>query len=180
MGAVDDRPAGNVFALLGTMLGASLPWAQGTVSVERDGDTYLERFYQVRGRTWRIERDGLVFTDRPGYGSRVRYPDGREEHGPSGPIRQHAAVQLLRPVNALIWGRPGEDWRLTGNSDLVAPGRWRVTLEHVEDSSIPGHLVVDERTGVLHELALGAGHSLTLLELEAVNVEDLTEEALLA
>jgi hypothetical protein len=106
----DSSEDNLIFRLIGDMLGANMRWAQGSVRVGGAVDSYIERFWQSNGRTWRVERsDGLVFTDRAGEGSTTTTPDGRVERGPSTGLRFTATVQLLRPSTALIWGRPGED-----------------------------------------------------------------------
>lgn len=170
----------RVFVLIGRMLGASLPWAQGTVTVTHDDDQHTERFWQLRGRIWRVERsDGLTFIEREGIASRVLFADGRSESGPSAGVGRFAAGQLLRPASAPVWGRPGEDWRLAGTLEQAGEGRWRLPLVHVEGGYPHGHLVVDEVSGILHELALRPGVMIKLDFLETVNVDEINEEDLL-
>lgn len=174
-------PDDLIFRLIGDMLGASLPWAQGVVRVERASDQYSERFWQSRGEKWRIERsDGLIFTDHLAHESTTMLPGGPVERGPSTGLAFTASVQLLKPSKALIWGRPGEDWRLTSTvSATDRPGLWRVALQHTEDTSRVGFILVEEGLGILHELNRDGDGSFVLDAFEPVNVDRLDDHHLL-
>jgi hypothetical protein len=166
--------ADQIFTLIGRMLGAKQRWAEGTVRVHTGAgtdldDNYVERFWHSRGR-WRVERsDGLSFIEHVGVASTTRVAD-RVERGPSSGIGRFACGRLLEPVNALIWGRPGEDWLPTGQLDALGEGRWKIWLERVDGAYPPhsGYAIVDEDAGFMHELRLGNDSYL----LETFNEQD--------
>lgn len=164
----------QIFVLIGRMLGANQRWAEGDVSVVQrhaDGslqDSYVEHFWHSRQRLWRVERsDGPLFAEEVGVQSRTRI-NGRVESGPSAGVGRFAAAQLLQPSSALIWGRPGEDWRIGGGLSEESEGLLRLELRHVDDSVATGYAIVDERTGVIHKLNLGRTE-LTLDRLEELD-----------
>lgn len=101
-----------------------------------------------------IERsDGLVFTEQVGVGS-ATLAGGRIERGPSAGFDRFAAGRLLAPRLALIWGRPGEVWRFSGHLDDLGDGRWQLGLRRTDGSDLVGRVVVEEQTGIVHELEL--------------------------
>lgn len=162
----------RVLELVGTMLGAEHVYSAGLLEVTVPGERRRERFWQLRGRQWRVERDdGLTFISDQGVGS-VTMVDGTvTERGPALRPGVLLADQLLRPRYALVWGRPGEDWRLTDQLTEVAERRVRVELHPVDGQAARGHLVVDPVTGILHELALGSSRTV-LLALEEIGSPD--------
>lgn len=165
----------RVFELIGMMLGAKLNWAQGRVRVQRRGEPQIvtEDFWQRRDKLWRIERsDGLVSTESDA-GSQTRMNGGRIETGPKTGRSAYYSRQLLAPVGAYIWGRSGEDWRLTGELSDADEGS-RIELEHVTDPSLKGHIVVDQSSGILWNLTMN-DVSASLISLDRVNSAELTE-----
>lgn len=150
-------PGDKIFELIGQMLGANQRSAEGEVLVElgsERSDAYIEHFWHDRQRRWRVERsDGLVFTEHVGVES-ATVAGGHVERGPAAGFGRFAAGQLLAPRLALIWGRPGEAWRLSGELDDLGDGRWQLGLCRTDGSNLAGRAVVEEHTGIVHELQL--------------------------
>ncbi|WP_395690680.1 hypothetical protein [Nocardioides sp.] len=165
----------QIFVVIGHMLGAGrFSWAEGVVRVHHGSgtdleDTYTERFW-CRNHRWRVDRsDGISESVHVGVESRVRV-NGTFERGPGNGVGHLAAGKLLQPTNALIWGRPGEDWRPTGELDPVGDNKWRLWLERI-DGGYPehtGYADVEEISGIIHELHTG----FTTLTLESLATED--------
>jgi hypothetical protein len=145
------------------MLGAEHVYADGMVEVLDQDDKRHERFWHMRGGQWRVERDdGLTFISDEAVGSIRRLPDGTTETGPALGPGFFLADTLLRPRFAYIWGRPGEDWRLTDSITELGDRRLRIELAAVENRLDSAHAVIDPETGIIHELVIGT-RRLTLL-----------------
>ena len=153
--------------LIGPMLGSAFLYVDGVVEVGVAGEVHRERFWTMRGQCWRVERDdGITHVADVGRGSVTLVRGGVREAGPPLGDGFFPADLLLRPRTAGIWGRPGEDWRMTDEIEPAPGGLVRVALQPV-DSRWQAHCVVDPVSGWMHELVTGPCR-LRLLEAEEV------------
>ena len=153
--------------LIGPMLGSALLYVDGVVEVDLGGEVHRERFWTMRGQRWRVEGDdGITHVSDAGRGSVTLVHGSVRDAGPPLPDGFFAADRLLRPRTAGIWGRPGEDWRMSDRIEPAPDGLVRLTLQPV-DTRWPAHCLVDPASGWLHELVTGP-RRLRLLEVEEV------------
>lgn len=164
--------------LIGPMLGAGFVFAAGEV-VEEDharGEVLRHTFW-ARRHDWRVERsDGLVFVDGP-EGSVTRYRSRvlESRQGFRRPAGFHLPDRMLRPAHAYIWGRPGEDWRLSEDVTDAGAGRVRVALVSTEGRDSGGaHVEVEVSTGRMFTLATPS-FTWSLTRLEEDEREDSTD-----
>lgn len=138
--------------VIGPMLGVSHNFVAGTLLTERRGSQERTAFWVHRNR-WRIEVENgpthIITADNS-----VTIVPGHVERGPRMSLLGMDVPAMLMPRYALIWGRPGEDWRLTDEISDSSHGLVEITLESIE-SPLRGYAVVDPLHGVIHELALG-------------------------
>ena len=143
----------DVGELVGLMLGAQPHYAVARIAVERSGRRAADYHVTVlRGTDWTIRRGRLTHRVSPN-GTTVERDGVVIDSGPPMRFEGEAGVFLLMPRYALIFGRPGEDWRLTEDVTEHVDGV-RVTLRHVEHDDCHGSALVDPTTGMLRELVL--------------------------
>lgn len=141
--------------LIGPMLGATCLYVEGVVEVGVGGEVHRERFWTMRGQRWRVERDdGTTQITDSGRGSVTVVRGSVREAGPPLGEGYFAADLLLRPRTAGIWGRPGEDWRMSNRIEPASHGLVRLNLQPV-DTSWQAYCVVDPLSGWLYELVMG-------------------------
>ena len=148
----------NTLDLIGPMLGAAHAYIEGEAVHCRTEDDSSEQ--RTEYRFWadqtdlRVERsDGVVLVrgrDRSGDPlEQVTYRRKILERGPHlGPGR-HEVERLLMPRSALIWGRPGEDWRLTEQVHELARDRVRIRLASTQGEDGAAFIEVDPDSGRL-------------------------------
>ena len=153
--------------LIGPMLGAAHVYLEGT-AVRRTGGICPGSVERTEYRFWatrhdlRVEdSDGLVqvrgrdATGRPAH--QVSFRGEVLETGPHLGQGNHEIEQLWLPRLALIWGRPGEDWRLTEHVEAQSPDRVRIRLAPTEAGGADqegAYVEVDPDSGRLWTIAL--------------------------
>lgn len=160
--------------LIGPMLGADFLYAEGEVLDENSdrATAVVHRFWAHR-HDWRVERtDGVVFIDGPEGSTTVVKGQVTERHSQRHSPGTHVPEKLLRPQFAPVWGRPGEDWRLTDHiQSLPDDGLVRVQLQGTGARyQEHGGIDVDPQTGRLHALET-PGFTWRLLSLREVAEE---------
>ncbi len=141
--------------LIGPMLGADFLYADGLlVEITPEHPSGLEHRFWAYRTMWRVERsDGVAFVDSSSQS--ITKVNGRvQERGPKHAPGLHLPERLLRPKYADIWGRPSDDWKLTGSVHLPADDHECVSLEIVRigESGTRGHLLVEQATGRIRRL----------------------------
>ena len=141
--------------VVGLLLGAQPRHIEARVEYAVDGVVIdAASIVADMGRKWHVEFDDGRIVDVNETGSVVRVPGRRVMRGPVMDAQTIFGAPLLMPRHALIWGRPGEDWRL-GESAVVRDGRVQVDLTPTDDRPYTGYLLADAQTGHVVELALG-------------------------
>ena len=142
--------------VIGPILGADFLFASGSVveTTPEHPDGLTHRFWGYR-TMWRVERsDGVSFIDSPT--ESLTIVNGRRgERGPRHAPGLHLPERMLRPRYADIWGRSGDDWRLTGEvrpSETDA-GEVVLGIARVDDMTEQGTVVVDRARGRIRRLA---------------------------
>ena len=164
--------------LIGPMLGSAFLYAEGVVEVlDTAGEVHRERFWSMRGQRWRVERDdGTCDITVAGAGSVHLVRGSVRASGPPLGDGFFPADLLLRPRTALIWGRSGEDWRMSDRIASAPDGLVRIDLQPV-GTRWEAHCLVDPVSGWLHELVTGP-RRLRLLEVDEVPPASLDVDAL--
>lgn len=139
------------------MLGADFLYVSGELlDINRGRPKPVRHRFWAHRQNWRVERDdGVTFID--GDSGSVTIVHGRvRERGPRHGPGFNLAERMLRPQYASIWGRPGDDWRLSDNIDPVSSQQ--PTLARIELLGSPerfserGRAEVDPDTGRLWRL----------------------------
>lgn len=162
----------RIVDLIGPMLGADHLLVEGVALHTTDSDQVEHRFWS-RHEEFRVERsDNLTHVhgrDAGGSPASVTIAQGRVlERGPRASPSALGVARLLLPRFALIWGRPGEEWRL---SEELGAGRTpafvRVELLPTEPrrDEATAHIEVEIATGRLWVLDL-PGNRWTLERVE--------------
>jgi hypothetical protein len=141
--------------LIGRMLGASELAVHAVGRGVTSGQSCVERYWRS-GDLHRLERQGdVVHVSRPEV-SRT-YVNGRlVDEGPKMAGALGWTDSLLHPAQLYVWGRPGEDWRLT--TDVKVDGHredcYLVRVAHQEERDLSGVLSVEFSTGRVKHLEL--------------------------
>lgn len=146
----------RVTDLIGPMLGAAHLCLSGEVAVHGDDGDYSLRFWSRRScKDLRVQRDdGLVHVSTAA-GSVTRWRGRVLDSGPPMNLGGDEVASLVMPRYAYIWGRPGEDWRLTEQVDETQDGRQRISLAHTSRLDAgEAWIDVDAETGWLWEWRL--------------------------
>lgn len=122
------------------------------------GTEHTEEFWHLKPDRWRlIGSDGITRIQNEEQGATTIVHGRRGDVGPRFSLF-FLPETMLRPARAPIWGRPGDDWRLTPEVDFLGGDLYRIGLARNEDTSEypdyhpSGHIVMDADHGVLREL----------------------------
>src|SRR5215210_3991122 len=98
------------------MLGADFLYVHGELVERNLGESeQTHEFWGYRRDRWRSERsDGLTFIDSPAGSATMHQQEVLEQSTAHHGLGFHLAERLLRPIHAPIWGRPSDDWRVSG------------------------------------------------------------------
>lgn len=110
----------------------------------------------TRHRVW-LEVKGVYRHEQPPAptvlqhrtGSSLVSPDGTVQRGPRISAGGHSPLSLLHPRDLYIWGRTGEDWRLTSAITPIDPTHLRVELVSTEGHDDSAHIEVDTTRWVI-------------------------------
>lgn len=144
--------------IIGPMLGAEIIHVHGVVVVSHYAHEPVTReFWADQRGCWRDEgSDGITHITSV-QGSATLH-EGRVLESSHVRLTSgfHAADKLIRPLNAPIWGRPSDDWRLGDTIDVVTiDGTELAHIDLVETAganSRPGYVRVDPSTGRIWDL----------------------------
>lgn len=147
------RPLPRLGLIVSAMLSARADRVHARGAGTESGVDSVEEYWRW-GHLSRLRKDGHAVASGPA-GSTVTVPRRPVETSPASLPWLGWTDRLLRPEQLLVWGRPGEDWRLgevEGWSD-ARPGAVLLSLERVDDGRW-GAAHVDPGTGRVLLLAL--------------------------
>lgn len=139
--------------LIGPMLGADEGFIYARGSGSEDGEQREEVYARCGDSQALVRSDGVthVTTDA---GSQT-FVNGRlVDEGSPQSFRLGHTDTLLHPRHMYVWGRNGEDWRLTEDLKPLDDGTVEVVLQSTERQD-SGLLVVDPASGRVQHASFG-------------------------
>lgn len=136
---------------VGLLLDHGARFGRATVRVDRrdrGADTFDVAF--IKPDLWRAAGGGDVWVS-DGRVVCVRTGAGPAETRPAGEGRRPLPTHPFFPADAPIWGRGGDDWRLT--PDVHADGGLlHVTLENIESPRFSASIEIDAENGFVRRM----------------------------
>lgn len=136
---------------VGVLLDHGPPFGRAEVRVSRAGgepDLYQVAF--IKPDLWRAEGAGQVWVC-DGDVAAIRVGAKPAETRPAGEGRRPRPMHPVFPLDAPIWGRGGDDWRLTADVRAEA-SLLHVTLEHAQSPEFSASIVIDAENGILQAM----------------------------
>lgn len=128
--------------VVGMLLSGSPPSGSGRVRVDdQRGDVEIYEVAFVRPGMWRAASSAQLWVC-DGETCAVRVGKGPVESRPTGRGRMPRPLYPFFPLDAPIWGRRGDDWRMR-ERPRAQDGTWLVELENLDAPKHTAELVVD-------------------------------------
>lgn len=115
---------------------------------DRDPEVYRVAF--IKPDLWRAEGAGDLWVC-DGSTTTVRAGGGAVEARPAGEGRRPRPLHPFFPIDAPIWGRGGDDWRLTAAVERDET-LLRVRLEHCRSPEFSASIAIDAENELLREM----------------------------
>jgi hypothetical protein len=137
------------------MLGAQPMDLAGVVERFEHGELANRASIQLKtGDQWRMQMDDGPLIESNAEGSMIKV--GHESRvGPPINPQNIFGASLVMPRYALIWGRPGEDWRLSDIEPSRASDPIHLRLAPTSGENREGFALVDRKEGFLRRLTIG-------------------------